>query len=298
MPRVREIQFIDEDGTARGSVTNLEAIKLLTQHSELLRLSRNKRSFENYAKKNAEGVLRVLIPKLLIDDEVVSDLVDFLNGEPIYKYNNVQEAHFKNRVISYGNIGSKKDFGGNIYQALQYFMLPESKIKKIFESRIIFPRTQGEYENTIEQAMNERRQFMENNGFVQNVNSGNINFNYVRLNATNRKRYNNARQSLYYSPTYQFPPETRTMTNTQYEAWLRSGGMNTLRNYQERFVPENNQNNGWGVDPYEEALMNQFNSGNIGIGELGHLWRHRGGAKTRSARKVRHTRKRKTTRRR
>ncbi len=296
MPRVREIQFIDEDGTVRGSVTNLEAIKLFTQHSGLLRLSRNKRAFENYSKKNAEGVLRFLIPNLVIDDKVMSDLIDFLNGEKIYKYENVQEVHFKNKVLPYENIGGEDDFGGKIYQALQYFMLPESKIKKIFESRISFPK-RGEYENNIEQAMNERRQFIKNNSFINNLNNRNV--QYETLNENDRVRFNTATER-FHSPMYQFPPETMNMTNIQYEAWLRSGGINTLRNFQTNYTQngdnENNQTiNDWGVDPFEENLMNRFNRGEIGIGELDRLWRGRGG-KTRSVRKI-NRRKRNTRRR-
>lgn len=303
MPRVREIQFIDEDGHARGSVTNLEAIKLLTQHSELLRLMRNRRAFENYAKKNAEGVLRFPISKLAMSDETLEDLIAFLNGEPIYKYNNVEEAIFRNKVLKYENIGSEDDFGGKIYSALEYFLLPESKIKKIFEARIIFPR-RGEYENNIERAMNELHEYEQDKERFDNLNQRTRNSNYLRSNEYNQHRILNSKLS--YNPTYQFPAEAMNLTNPQYEAWLRSGGINTLRNYQKQHANlyarqiENlrrneqveqgilndnnnindgimNNNNRDNRNHYEEALMNQYNRGEINIRELNRLWRMRGG---------------------
>jgi hypothetical protein len=323
MPRVREIQFIDEDGTARGSVTNLEAIKLLTQHSELVRFSRNRRAFENYAKKNAEGVLRFPISKLAMSDETLEDLVAFLNGEPIYKYNNVEEAIFRNKVVSYENIGTEKDFGGNIYSALQYLMLPESKIKKIFEARIIFPR-RGEYENNVERAMNELHEYEQVREIFNNLNQRIRNSNYLRSNEYPYHHFLNSKLS--YNPTYQFPDNTMNLTNSQYEAWLRSGGINTLRNYQKQHANlyarqienlrrnelvmqgalnhpnnvndrnmnnmNNNNNSRDNRNHYEEALMNQFNSGQISLQELDELWRMRGGTRRKRKQRRRATHRR------
>ncbi len=305
--KVSEIQFVGEDGQVRGSVTDKTAIQTLVKDSDLLKLQRNE--WANVVKPNEHGVLQIQIPSDIMNDDTLSDLVDFLNGEHIFKYNNAQEALFKNKILKYENYGSESDFGDTIYKALQYFQLPEDTIRELFEKRITFPGM-GEFENNIEQAMNELRDYTQDKNYVNSING-----EHRVLNAETRRQWNAVSEQLRSSPSYQFPPETMNMNNTKYEAWLRSGGIKTLRNFQDRFAREemngNNNGNNNENNNNNEARLNALNRGELPEEEaLEEIYRLRArgvrrrqggmrrGGKTRSVRKVRPQRKRRMTRRR
>jgi hypothetical protein len=225
MSNVRKIEFIDEDGKIRGSVENPEAVQLLIEHSDLIKLRRNSDIFSNSIKINDKGILQFPISKSVISDETLEDLVDFLNGKPIYKYNNTEEILFKNKIMKYENYNTERDFDHDIYQALTYFILPDEIINQLYSTRVIYPQL-GEYENMIENAMNERRQYDVRKKFIQEKNR------LGQLNNNNNNQYSKYLYNLRINPLYQLPKYTEEMTNTEYERWLRSGGIQNLRNYQ------------------------------------------------------------------
>jgi hypothetical protein len=158
MPKVREIQLVDDDGTVRGSITDKYAINILVRYSDLIKFLRNAREFNKPAKSNEQGILRIPVSKDAMGDEKLDDMVAFLNGEMLYEYDNVHETMFRNKVF---NENMNKNFRESIYTGLQYFLLPENILEKILHRQTVAPR-RGEYEDEIETIMKKREHNIKN----------------------------------------------------------------------------------------------------------------------------------------
>jgi hypothetical protein len=246
MPKIREIQLVDDDGTVRGSITDKYAINMLTRYSDLIKFLRNAREFNKPAKSNEQGILRIPVSKDAINDERLDDIVAFLNGEMLYEYNNVKETMFRNKVF---NENMNKNFRQSIYTGLQYFLLPENILEKLLHRQTVAPR-RGEYENEIEKIMKKRQ--YEINTLGSNTSTAEF--------------------------TAEYPEETFTMTQPQFEKWLRSNGLQKLQNHRpEEHYYNSNEENMWNEENERmEYLTGAFNQGRLSHGQLQHLMGQRG----------------------
>ena len=252
MPKIREIQLVD-DGTVRGSITDKYSINILVRYSDLIKFLRNAREFNRPLKSNEEGVLRIPFSKDVISDARIDDMVSLLNGEKLYEYENARETMFRKKVF---NKNMDRNFRESMYTALQYFLLPENILEKLLKRRTVAPRI-GEYEDEIETIMKRREHNIKN-----------------RLNNTIS------------TPEFraQYPIETLDMTQSEFEKWLRSNGLQQQRNHRpEEHYVDNNEFENW-----NDFLMSRGYSRN---GRYGYF---RGGIKHKTRSKKYKQKQRKT----
>jgi hypothetical protein len=122
---------------------------------------------------------------------------------------------FRKKVF---NENMNKNFRESMYTALQYFLLPENILEKLLKKRTVASR-RGEYEDEIETIMKRREHNIKN-----------------RLNNTISNPEFRA----------QYPIETLDMTQSEFEKWLRSNGLQQQRNHRpEEHYVDNNEFENW-----------------------------------------------------
>lgn len=269
--KVRAIEFVDQNDSVIGTVTDPLIIKLLLRYSEYIRLMRNSRAFENIRKRSPDGVLQIGIAIVNPSDkEKLENFVAFLNGENIYRYGASDKYRFRNSVYPLPH-GSKnaEDVGYAIQNWLHFLRLPRNIIRNIFSMRITDM-------DEIETEVTKRREFLMRDyyyyerlkstydsyirpeylppevknksdydllGWLSNAGENNYDF-YMRFEEEEDKSSNLSLDLEYYNKRYHdrfteyfYPLETFDMTDEQFEKWLLiEGNLSRFKDYQIDYV--------------------------------------------------------------